>query len=116
MTPEKAKNIYWGAMPLPKGAKSLGEYSCIGKRGCLIELSSGIKVVGNAGVIRNIKGGYRPGAGAPKKPEWLKKRQIGLKLPSWVIDKIDSLGQSRAVIIENALIEKYKWEYKKEDK
>lgn len=55
MTPKKAKNIYWGAMPLPKVAKSLGEYDVIGRRGCLIKLASGINVVGNAGVIRNIK-------------------------------------------------------------
>jgi len=25
MSPKKAKDIYWGSMPLPKGAKSLGE-------------------------------------------------------------------------------------------
>ena len=59
MTPEKAKNIYWGAMPLPSGAKSLGEYASIGKRGCLIKLANGNRVVGNAGAIRSIKGGVR---------------------------------------------------------
>jgi len=114
MTPEKAKNIYWGAMPLPKGATSLGEYACTGKRGCLIELASGIRVVGNAGVIRSIKGGYRPGAGAPRKPDWLKKRQIGLQLPGWIIDKLDELPQSRAVAIETALIAKHGWQRPKD--
>ena len=54
MTPEKAKNIYWEVMPLPKSAKPLGEYDSLGKHGCLIELANG----GNAGTIRsaNLKG------------------------------------------------------------
>jgi DNA-binding XRE family transcriptional regulator len=56
MNPEKAKNIYWGAMPLPAGAKSLGEYVDDNRRGCLIELRNGVKVVGNAGGIQNIPG------------------------------------------------------------
>jgi hypothetical protein len=109
MTPEKAKNIYWGAMPLPPGAKSLGEYTSLGKRGCLIELANGNRVVGNAGVIRSVKGGAMPGAGAPKKPDWLKKRQIGLQLPDWIIDKLDNLPESRSTEIETALIDKYGW-------
>ncbi len=46
--------------------------------------------------IKMLRGGNRPGAGAPKKSEWLKKRQIGLQLPSWIIDKLDSLGGRRA--------------------
>jgi len=109
MTPEKAKNIYWGAMPLPHGAKSLGEYTSLGKRGCLIELDNGNRVVGNCGVIRSVKGGAMPGAGAPKKPDWLKKRQIGLQLPNWIIDKLDNLPESRSMKIETALIDKYGW-------
>jgi hypothetical protein len=110
MTPGKAKNIYWGAMPLPQGAKPLGEYESIGKRGCLIELANGNRVVGNAGVIMSIKGGVMPGAGAPKKPEWLKKRQVGLQLPGWIIDKLDDLSESRAIEIEAALVDKHGWE------
>ena len=55
MNAEKAKAIYWGAMPLPAGAKCLGEYiRDNGERGCLIELASGERVQGNAGVIRRI--------------------------------------------------------------
>jgi hypothetical protein len=56
-----------------------------------------------------VRGGARPGAGAPKKPAWLKKRQIGLKLPDWIIGKLDNLPQSRSVGIEEALIDKYGW-------
>ena len=54
MNAEKAKAIYWGTMPLPTGAESLGEYDVVGKRGCLIKLASGCVVVGNYGVIRCI--------------------------------------------------------------
>jgi len=57
-----------------------------------------------------MHGGKREGAGAKLKPLWLKKKQIGLTLPQWIINKLDALPKSRAVEIENALIEKFNWQ------
>ncbi len=54
MDAKKAKNIYWGAMPLPVGAKSLGVFTDSRRRGCLIELANGNRVVGNGGVISSV--------------------------------------------------------------
>lgn len=54
MNANKAKNIYWGASPLPRGAESLGEYRDARRRGCLIRLKSGVTVSGNAGIIQTI--------------------------------------------------------------
>jgi len=47
-------------------------------------------------------------AGRPKAPLNLKKMPISLKLPKWLIDWLDSQDQSRAVLIEKALIKNYK--------
>jgi hypothetical protein len=112
MTPEKAKNIYWGASPLPEGAKSLGEY--VGDdglfKGCLIELASGIRVVGNAGAIKNIpqRGGRRPGAGRPELPEEKKKVAVSVLLPPDLLTWMDNRPESRAALIEEACRAYYK--------
>lgn len=45
---------YWGAGPLPKGAKIIGGYSDERRAGALIRLASGILVCGNAGAISNV--------------------------------------------------------------
>lgn len=42
---------YWGAMPLPVGAKIIGGYSDVHRAGALIELKNGNLVCGNAGCI-----------------------------------------------------------------
>jgi hypothetical protein len=54
-------------------------------------------------------GGKREGAGRKPVPEALKKRPIGIKLPDWLIKKLDALPESRAVSIESALCEKHGW-------
>lgn len=46
--------------------------------------------------------------GAKRKPEALVKRQIGIKLPGWIIDFLDTLPLSRAVTIESLICDKYK--------
>lgn len=104
MTPEKAKNIYWGASPLPAGAKSLGEYVDDHRRGCVIELASGAHVVGNAGVIGAIpqRGGWRPNAGAPKLPEDKKKVAVSVLLPPDILANMKKRQGSRADLIEEA--------------
>jgi hypothetical protein len=52
-------------------------------------------------------GGKREGAGRkPVSPEF-KKDPISLKLPRWLLEWLDSKEESRAVLIEEALIEKH---------
>lgn len=48
--------LYWGAMPLPKGAEALGTVTreADGSTGALIRLSNGRTVQGNAGSIRTL--------------------------------------------------------------
>ena len=46
-------------------------------------------------------------AGRPKAALNLKKMPISLKLPKWLIEWLDSQNQSRAVLIEKALIKQF---------
>ena len=55
-----------------------------------------------------MSGGKREGAGRPPAPDFLKKEQIGLKLPRWLIDWLDTQAESRAVLIEDALKRRHK--------
>ena len=50
-----------------------------------------------------MSGGKRKGAGAPTKPANLKKNQINVKLPQWLLDWMAEREESRAVLIEEAL-------------
>jgi hypothetical protein len=45
---------YWGAMPLPNGAKLIGGYSDNNRAGALIELYNGRKICGNCGCITQV--------------------------------------------------------------
>jgi len=59
----------------------------------------------------NQSGGAMPGAGAPTKPEQLKKNQVSLQLPLWMIAKLDEMKPlKRQAIIEQALLEKFGWQ------
>lgn len=53
------------------------------------------------------KGGKREGAGRPPASPDLKKEAISLKLPRWLLDWMATREESRAVLIEQALIEKH---------
>ena len=59
-----------------------------------------------------MRGGRRAGAGAPKKPPHLKKNPVNVKLQQWIIDQLRELtaatGKSRAVLIEDAVVDFYK--------
>jgi len=55
------------------------------------------------------KGGKREGAGRKPAHPLLKKEMISLKLPRWLIDRLDEEAESRAVMIEIALSEKHGW-------
>lgn len=46
--------------------------------------------------------------GAPKKPRHLKKMPISIKLPRWLLDRLDEQDESRAVQIEQALMKLHK--------
>lgn len=46
--------LYWGAMPLPKGATPKGTVHRPPWRGALLMLKNGIFVQGNAGGIRTL--------------------------------------------------------------
>ena len=54
-------------------------------------------------------GGKREGAGRKPAHPLLKKEMISLKLPRWLIDRLDEEVESRAVMIESALCEKHGW-------
>jgi len=45
---------YWGAGPLPKGAKIIGGFSDSRRAGALIKFSNGNLGCGNAGVLSNV--------------------------------------------------------------
>ena len=58
------------------------------------------------------RGGARPGAGRPPANPTLKKVQIGIKLPQWLVDWLaqesEATGTPRAQIIEQALMRQHK--------
>lgn len=56
-----------------------------------------------------MSGGKREGAGRKPAHPLLKKEMISLKLPRWLIDRLDQEPESRAVLIESALCEKNAW-------
>ncbi|MFA7000438.1 MAG: hypothetical protein WC241_05020 [Candidatus Paceibacterota bacterium] len=56
-----------------------------------------------------VMGGKREGAGRKPAHPLLKKEMISLKLPRWLIDRLDEEPESRAVMIETALREKHDW-------
>jgi hypothetical protein len=56
----------------------------------------------------NTRGGAQPGAGAPEKPEPVKKRQVGLQLSGWVIDALDRMDGNRQASVEEAVIGYFK--------
>ena len=47
------------------------------------------------------------GAGAKRKNPKIKKNSVNTKLEQYILDFLDTLPESRAVIIAQALIEKY---------
>jgi hypothetical protein len=55
------------------------------------------------------KGGKREGAGRKPAHPLLKKEMISLKLPRWLIDRLDEEPESRAVLIEDSLRAKFGW-------
>jgi len=60
-----------------------------------------------------MKGGYRIGSGRKKILGSAKKIQIGIKIQGWIVEWLSTQEKSRASIIEDALIEKYKLNNKK---
>jgi hypothetical protein len=57
----------------------------------------------DASVKKKKFGGAQVGAGRPPIPEHLKKVQIGVALPRWLIQWLDVQDGSRARVIEDAL-------------
>lgn len=55
------------------------------------------------------RGGKRKGSGRKALPDNLKKQPCPIKLRQWLIDKLDSLPDSRAVEVEKALIKAHGW-------
>jgi hypothetical protein len=56
-----------------------------------------------------MKGGRREGAGRKPAHPLLKKRMISIKLPGWLITRLDGEPESRAILIEKALCSKHGW-------
>ena len=54
-----------------------------------------------------MRGGARQGAGRKPAPPMLKKEPVSLKLPRWLIEWIDRQPDSRAVLIEDAIIRRH---------
>jgi hypothetical protein len=55
-----------------------------------------------------MSGGARPSAGRKPSPPELKKIQLGLKLPGWMLTWLRAQPESMASLIEDALIERHK--------
>jgi len=55
-----------------------------------------------------MSGGARQGAGRKPAPPALKKMPVSLKLQRWLIEWLDTQPESRAVLIEEALIRRHK--------
>ena len=90
--------------------RKIGEWFNLNSEDIVLLESNGMEPASNnLQGIKNKHGGARPNSGAPQKPKWLKKKQIGLTLPQWLINKMTSLPKSRAIEIENALVEKFGW-------
>ncbi len=62
-----------------------------------------LSAVCTAGKVHKFRGGAREGAGRNPVPVALKKMPISIKLPKWLLDWLDQQGDSRAVLIEDAL-------------
>jgi hypothetical protein len=56
-----------------------------------------------------MTGEKQVGAGRPKADPLLKKNPICLKLPQWLIDKLNQQTESKAIQIEKALCKFYNW-------
>ena len=55
-----------------------------------------------------MSGGKREGAGRPPAPPMLKKEQISVKIPKWLIEWMDEQPESRAVLIDDAISKQHK--------
>ena len=51
-----------------------------------------------------MSGGTRQGAGRPPAPHNLKKIPVGVKLPRWLVEWMETQPGSRAVMIEDAMV------------
>jgi hypothetical protein len=56
-----------------------------------------------------MSGGNRKGAGRKPAHPLLKKEPMPLKLPRWLINKLNEEPESRAVLIEEALKQVHGW-------
>ena len=56
-----------------------------------------------------MHGGKRTGAGRPEASPLLKKNPISLKLPQWLIDKMNDQEENKAIQIEKALCALNDW-------
>ena len=50
-----------------------------------------------------MRGGAREGAGRPKLPVYLKKKEVSICLPAWLLDWMSLKKLSRAELIETAM-------------
>lgn len=55
-----------------------------------------------------MSGGARKGSGRKPSPPNLKKIPIGVKLPRWLVVWLRAQPESQAVLIEDALVRRYK--------
>jgi hypothetical protein len=98
--------IYWGVMPLPEGAESLGIVEHDGQKGALIKLANGNHVMGNAGGIRSLpriitphKGGRQTTfpharATAEERQRFEKMRDsLGLSSSDFIVWLLDQVNQ-----------------------
>lgn len=54
-----------------------------------------------------MSGGKREGVGRPPAPPMLKKEPISVKLPKWLLERMDAQPESRAVLIEDAICKRH---------
>ena len=55
-----------------------------------------------------VRGGKRPGAGAPKKPPLLKKIPLSVKISRWVIEELRRQGLQIGPSLEEAAVKVFK--------
>lgn len=53
-------------------------------------------------------GGKRDGAGRPPSPDIEKMRNVSVRLPNWMIDRLSEIDEDRSWLIRQALIQTFK--------
>lgn len=59
--------------------------------------------------MKNSHGGKRQGSGRKELSPNIKKKLVSIRLPPWLLAKMDKQPESRAVLIEQSLCKVHGW-------